>query len=664
MKNITQNVVLLWFLLTAAGSGVAAEHPEKFTRIKYNNPGLVVDLGVGLWGWPVPCDRNADGLSDLIVIAGSSPSRGVYYFENTGLRDEAGVEIFKPAVRLSDGRNDVTASYTSTGIRVLAPGLEFPDFLATGLTHSVELPVDPKSIHPASRRSRGNQWSYVDYDGDGALDLIVGLGDWTDYGWANAYDSNGRWVNGPLHGYVYFLRNTGTTEKPVYATPLRLESDSVPVDVYGIPSPVFADFRKTGKLDLICGEFLDGVTFFENVGTRTQPRYAPGKRLRHEGKPLQMPLQMIVVAAYDWNGDDNVDLVIAQEDGRVAWLENTGKTVEGIPDFLPPKFFRQQADEVKFGVLNSPVSFDWDGDGLADLLSGNTAGEIGFIKNLGGNPPRWAGPVLLEAAGHPIRFMAGYNGSIQGPAEAKWGYTNIGVGDWDGDGLPDILTNSIVGQIFWFKNVGTRTAPKLAAGKPVQVVWEGSPPKPAWNWWNGASGDLVLQWRCTPHIIDLDQDGINDLVAVDHEGYLAWFRQVIRQEGRVLLPGQRVFSAKGPSVFNSVQEPQNKEAGLLQLNNGSAGRSGRRKFVFTDWDSDGRLDLLVNSANANFLRNVSTKPGEWLFEDMGPIDNEGKRLGGHSLGPAVVDWDGNGIPDFITGTEDGYFYFMPNSRAK
>jgi hypothetical protein len=32
-------------------------------------------------------------------------------------------------------------------------------------------------------------WRMVDYDGDGHDDMIVGVGDWTDYGWDNAYDA-------------------------------------------------------------------------------------------------------------------------------------------------------------------------------------------------------------------------------------------------------------------------------------------------------------------------------------------------------------------------------------------------------------------------------------------------------------------------------------------
>ena len=45
-------------------------------------------------------------------------------------------------------------------------------------------------------------WRYVDYDGDGDQDLIVGVGDWSDYGWDAAFDRKGNWNNGPLHGYV------------------------------------------------------------------------------------------------------------------------------------------------------------------------------------------------------------------------------------------------------------------------------------------------------------------------------------------------------------------------------------------------------------------------------------------------------------------------------
>jgi len=660
-------------LTLRAESAQSAASAGKFEKLAYHNPGLIADLGIGLWGWPVPCDRNGDGKSDLIVVVGGSPSKGTYYFENTGKRDpKTGAEVFKPGVLLSDGANDITPSYVGNAVHVLSPGFEYPDFLQTGLQKKTPLTLDPKSLPLGSGRTRGNQWSYVDFDGDGKLDLMVGLGDWTDYGWDDAYDVNGRWTNGPLHGFIFVYKNTGTNEKPVYATPIRLESDQRPVDMFGTPSPMLADFRGDGKQDLICGEFIDGLTYFENKGTREQPQYAPGHRLLYEGKPITMPLEMIVATAYDWNHDGRPDIVVAQEDGRVAWLENTGKledvadnvgkVIARIPQFKPPQFFRQEAQEIKYGALPSPVSVDWDGDGLPDLLAGNSAGEIGFIKNLGGNPPRWAELVPLEANGSPIRIMAGYNGSIQGPAESKWGYSNIGVGDWDGDGLPDIVASSIFGKIIWFRNVGTKTAPKLAAAQPVKVAWEGSPPKPVWNWWSPAPSELVVEWRCTPYVMDVDGDGLPDLVSVDHEGYLAFYRQVMKDGQRTLLPGRRIFRMKGPSSFDEKHVAGEEKDGPLRLNEGSAGKSGRRTYCFVDWDGDGKLDLLVNSKNINFLRNISEKPGEWLFEDKGPVDT--KKLAGHSTCPTIVDWNKDKIPDLLVGAEDGCLYFLENPRSQ
>ncbi len=50
-------------------------------------------------------------------------------------------------------------------------------------------------------------WRYVDWEGDGDQDLVVGIGDWSDYEWDHAYDAQGRWRNGPLHGWVYLIEN-------------------------------------------------------------------------------------------------------------------------------------------------------------------------------------------------------------------------------------------------------------------------------------------------------------------------------------------------------------------------------------------------------------------------------------------------------------------------
>jgi len=637
-------------------------HAEQMERIKYNNPELVVDLGVGLWAWPLPMDYDNDGDYDLVVSCTDKPYGGMYYFENR--QGNTAMPIFEPAKKLAKGQKNIQISYVDGEVRLLTLNQELVNFRENKFTKKVKI-YPKENIHQANGRIRANQWRYSDFDGDGDLDLIVGVGDWVDYGWDNAFDESGEWENGPLHGYVYLLRNNGSTAKPDYADPEKIMADGKPIDVYGMPSPNIADFDGDGDLDIICGEFIDKFTYFENVGTRKKPRYSRGRFLKHAGKTLKMDLCMIVPVAIDWDKDGDIDLVVGQEDGRVALIENTGKTVEGVPQFLPPKFFQQKADYVKFGALSTPCSFDWDSDGDEDLICGNTAGYIGFIENLGlsGHRPKLAKPVYLKADGKIIRIMAGDNGSIQGPCETKWGYTAVSVADWDHDGLADIIVNSILGKIVWFKNIGKIGAPQLAASKPIEVEWNTPVPKPAWNWWQPEEKELVTQWRTTPVVIDLNKDGLNDLLIIDHEGYLSMFERFMKNGQLKLHPGKRIFQAKAVSKFNSKGIGQNKSNGLLQLNNKQAGRSGRRKFCIADWDNDGKPDLLVNSVNINFLRNISTVKNEYLFIDSGKVHS--RILAGHTTCPTVVDWDKNGFLDLLIGAEDGHFYYLINpAKAK
>lgn len=615
---------------------------RRLDRVKFNHPGLVVDLGVGLWAWPLPMDYDDDGDYDLVVSCPDKPYNGTYWFENT--QGNVTFPIFKAGRRIHDALSNPRLSHVDGRPHVLVPGGDFVDPPKNGFTRSGRFPL-PANVH--SHGVRANQWHLADYDGDGLRDLIIGVGDWKEYGWDDGYDSEGRWTRGPLHGWVYLARNTGSKPEPKYAKPQKLLAGGKPVDVYGRPSPNPADFDGDGDLDLLCGDFVETFTYFENIGTKTQPEYAAGRKLMLDGKPLTVHLCMHTPTAFDWDRDGDMDLIVGQEDGRVMFIAHTGRLEDGLPVFEAPRFFQQEADYLKYGILATPVSVDWDRDGDEDLICGNSAGNIGFIENLdGGSPPRWAAPLDLTADGEVLRIMAGPNGSVQGPCEAKFGYTTLSVADWDHDGLLDLVVNSIWGKVVWYRNIGTPGEAKLAAAKPVEVQWTGTPPKPAWTWWNPQENELVTQWRTTPMVHDLNGDGLNDLVMLDQEGYLAFFERQRRDGQLVLLPPNRVFEARGRP---------------LQLSTRKAGGSGRRKLCLVDWNLDGKIDLLANSRSIEWFENVSADEGDRIvLQHRGLLDSQ--RLAGHTTSPTVVDWDRNGVPDLLAGAEDGHLYYKVNRR--
>jgi hypothetical protein len=154
---------------------------------------------------------------------------------------------------------------------------------------------------------------------------------------------------------------------------------------------------------------------------------------------------------------------------------------------------------------------------------------------------------------------------------------------------------------------------------------------------------------------------------LDQEGYLAFFERAKQGDKLVLKHPQRVICASNAThktdEAHKVKTPVAMTAGEpLRLNAGIAGKSGRRKLCIMDWDQDGQFDILLNSANANFLRQESAADGKWFFTDMGLLSDA--NIEGHDVSPTTVDFNADGLPDFVGGAEDGHLYYMRNPKAK
>ena len=101
----------------------------------------------------------------------------------------------------------------------------------------------------------------------------------------------------------------------------------------------------------------------------------------------------------------------------MALVENTGRVVDGMPQFLPPRFFQQQAADVKFGARVTPVGFDWDGDGRPDLLVNGV--NVNFLKNVSTKPGEFR---FCDMGPLDDRVLAGHDTS---PTVVHWNSVGI-----------------------------------------------------------------------------------------------------------------------------------------------------------------------------------------------------------------------------------------------
>src|SRR5690606_37562914 len=172
-----------------------------------------------------------------------------------------------------------------------------------------------------------------------------------------------------------------------------------------------------------------------------------------------------------FKGPGQTEGLLLSGEGGIFFYQNTKQQDKnGNLVFEDPAYILQENPTLYGGSLVVPSLADWDGDGVLDIVSGNSAGNILFFKNTGTNiKPAYQNPVALEAGGVKIHVQPGYREDIQGPHEARWGYTCPVVYDWNKDGLPDILTGDSRGKFMVYINKGTKSKPALESEHPLYI---------------------------------------------------------------------------------------------------------------------------------------------------------------------------------------------------
>jgi hypothetical protein len=459
------------------------------------------------------------------------------------------------------------------------------------------------------------------------------------------YDGAGVFLGRWPYEYLY-ISDTISLEvsSPVMFKPYSPTKREV---LQGYHSLTFVEYEKEGPEHLITGSRYGNLLYYpmtsgNDPGKRVYVVDERGIVLRHKAIgpfPVSYP-----------NAETRLfsDLIVGGE-CELVYYPFTGKFHDnGAPIYGEPFQPLQQHAELYTGTLPVVNVVDWDNNGILDIVVGNSEGRVLLFINQGSNEePSFATEHQVTAGGRPIYIQPGYVGSVQGPAESRWGYSCPTITDWNGDGLFDILMHSAVSRHEVYLNTGETGRP--AFDFPVPIYCEGL--------------ELHGTWRVQPGVNNMDGQMAYVILDDDNEFHLYWQIDAFNVED-----GGKLLLEDGSAIGGAYL---------------SAGGTGRLKIVLEDWDLDGKMDLLVGTtrhssvpdpvnglpqskgrmgATVLFMKNVGTNSSPlFAFPEMMRFRGNTLHLGQHACSPEVWDYGQPGGPDMLLGEQDGKIRFYSRS---
>lgn len=379
---------------------------------------IVGDLPGSLHGANTLTFNDIDSDGDLDLFWGDFFEAGILLVRNTGtcrspvLRSEPVNYPLKDPIMTSGYNAPMFADLNGDGNEELYVGVVGGAFNATSSLADNFYQLEPTGNgNYSTKTSRfvktidlGSESivTLVDFDQDGDLDFTVG----------NKINP----LSTKASLFVLF-ENIGTPSEPQY----QLKGD-VPVEPSYHYAPAFGDLDGDGDLDMLMGTWNEGMLFYRNTGSASDPVYT-----REEYNDVQLSRGgNSTPVLVDIDSDGDLDMFAGESSGTINYFENTG-----TPDKPVFTLVTDELNMIDIGRRSIPTFTDLDGDGDMDMVVGSDSDGLTIFVNVG------TSTAFEFASGENLDMIVDQ-------------FSNASFGDVNGDGLTDIVTGGLGGGVSLF----------------------------------------------------------------------------------------------------------------------------------------------------------------------------------------------------------------------
>ena len=214
---------------------------------------------------------------------------------------------------------------------------------------------------------------YLDLNNDGKRDLLT----------APNTEAGGEDVE-----LTWLYRNIGTEEQPDFRFVTQTLFVEEMVDLGTASHPAFLDYNADGLMDLVVGNYSvfsrdglesPGLWLFENQGDLTSPGYVLVDDNYLGTRRFSEETSGFAPRFRDLDGDGDVDAILGLQFGGLLFAENLAGPGQPVSFGLWENNFQG----IDVGLAGVPEVFDFNEDGLPDLLMGERSGNINYFENKG-----------------------------------------------------------------------------------------------------------------------------------------------------------------------------------------------------------------------------------------------------------------------------------------